>query len=92
MMELELPPLRFREVGIIPFYLRWMRTSLFSSALATNVENNSLRKMYYNIGIQVDFQFVALSLLRTYLSFGYAAAVDNNQNYTHEFMMSLKLF
>ncbi len=92
MLEFELPPLRFREFGIIPFYLRWMRTSVFSSALATNVENNSLRKIYYNIGVQVDFQFVALSLLRTYLSFGYAAAVDNSQNYTHEFMMSLKLF
>ena len=92
MVEFDLPPLRFREVGIIPFYLRWMRTSLFSSALATNIENNSLRPMYYNIGIQVDFQFVALSLLRTYLSFGYAAAVDNSSSYTHEFMMSLKLF
>jgi len=92
MLEFELPPLRFRESGIIPFYLRWMRTSLFSSALATNIENSTLRKMYYNIGVQVDFQFVALSLLRTYLSFGYAAAVDNDKNYTHEFMMSLKLF
>lgn len=92
MLEFELPPLRFREAGIIPFYLRWMRTSFFSSALATNIENNSLRRMYYNIGVQVDFQFVALSLLKSYLSIGYAGVVDNDQNYTHEFMMSIKLF
>ena len=92
MIELELPPIRFREVGIIPLYLRWMRTSIFTSALVTNIEKDPIRRSYFNIGAQIDFQLVALSLLKTYLSFGYALAVDNEHNLSRELMISVKLF
>lgn len=90
-LELNLPPIRFSTLGINPLYVRWMRTSLFSSALLTDIFEKETRKYNYNIGLQIDFEIVSLSILKSYLSFGYAyGRFDSNNN--QEFMISLKVF
>ena len=91
LLELNLPPLRFREVGGTAFYARWLRPTIFTSILSTNVTEED-RGIFYNAGIQCDIRFITLSLLKTTFSFGFAAAWDKDLNRSEELMVSLKLF
>ncbi len=91
LLELNLPPLRFRKVGGTAFYGRWLRPTIFTSILSTNVTEED-RGIFYNAGIQCDIRFITLSLLKTTFSFGFAAAWDKDLNRSQEIMISLKLF
>jgi WD40 repeat protein len=91
--ELNLRPIRFRQLGFKGLYSTYARVSLFGMGLFTNLGYNQpdLRfRKYYASGIQLDMEIVLFSLLRSTLSLGYsrafAAASRNNQ-----FMISLKL-
>lgn len=91
MIEWNLPPLRFRRIGFPALYASWARMSLFASALATNLDDNTLRREVGNLGAQVDVQMQLLSNLRLTLSFGYARAVERDQRGSDEGMVSLKV-
>ncbi|MCF7794408.1 MAG: hypothetical protein K9N09_04750 [Candidatus Cloacimonetes bacterium] len=91
-LELNLPPLRFRKFGIPALYARWLRPALFTSILSTNAADTAERNFYFNAGMQFDVRFITLSLLKSTLSFGYAAAWDEDWNRSEELMVSLKLF
>jgi len=102
-LELNLPPIRFRRVGFTSFYLRWARLALFSSAIRTNLDGKKApgsspqfgaKRTFFNFGSQLDFRIVMFSRLSSTLSFGFAAAVEENQSLKDantEFMVSLKI-
>lgn len=92
MLEWTLPPLRFRRVGIPTLYCRWARLALFTTALATNLDNETYHQKFLNAGGQLDFNLVLFSNLNSTLSFGYAAAFAEQQRARKELMVSLKIF
>jgi len=90
MLEWNLPPYRFRNLGTPALYVSYARPALFTSALVTNPDKSELRNRIYNVGTQVDFRLVVMSNYKMTLSLGYAAGFDKGST-SNEFMMSLKL-
>ncbi|MFH1312408.1 MAG: hypothetical protein ABIJ00_04195 [Candidatus Eisenbacteria bacterium] len=91
MMELLLPPVRFKRLGLTSAYFRWARLALFSSGIMTNPDCDVCRRELINVGGQIDFRLVTFSLLNSTLSFGYAAAMERDRKLSDEFMVSLKI-
>jgi hypothetical protein len=91
MLELNLPPLRFRRLGTPGFYFTWMRPAIFTSALVTNLDGDSVRRSVTNVGGQLDFQLTALSNLDMMLSVGAAAAFEDGFPARRELMVSFKV-
>jgi hypothetical protein len=91
LVEWMLPPVRFRRIGFTSAYLRWARTSLFSSGITTNLDSEMHKRELVNIGGQIDLRLVTFSLLESTLSFGYAAALERDRRKSDEFMVSLKI-
>jgi hypothetical protein len=91
MLELNLPPLRFRQFGIPSLYASWARLAIFTSALRTNVNSNELGRSVYDVGGQLDLRIMLLSHLEFTLSCGYAAWFEHGAYQSDEFMVSLKV-
>lgn len=97
MLEWNLPPVRFREVGTADFYVSWVRPALFASVLGTNVDSekglatDAARHVVENVGAQVDFRIFLLSRLEMTLSFGQAWAFEEDRPSRSETMVSLKI-
>jgi hypothetical protein len=91
MVELNLPPLRFRHAGTPGFYLTWARPALFATVLVTNPDRDALRRTITNAGGQVDLRLGVLSRLELTVSAGYAAAFEDGFRPRHEGMVSLKV-
>ncbi|MDD3051145.1 MAG: hypothetical protein PHR06_08345 [Candidatus Cloacimonetes bacterium] len=89
--ELNLPPLRFSEIGNTAIYMRWIRMSVFASLLNTDPDKSTYKTYYYNVGAQLDLKTVTLSFLETTLSVGFAKVWDEDKNQKNEFMLSLKV-
>ncbi len=91
LLEWDLPPVMFRRVGASGSYLTWLRFALFSSGLATNLDDDLLRDGAVNAGIQADLRFTMLSRLDMTLSGGYAVAWLDDARRSDEVMVSLKV-
>jgi hypothetical protein len=91
LLEWNLPPLRFEHLGWPGFYITWARTSLFTTGLVTDLEENGLRRERGNVGAQIDFRFTVLSRLEMTLSLGYATAFEGGSPNSDEYMISLKI-
>jgi hypothetical protein len=91
LIEWILPPIRFSGVGINSFYLTWLRPTLFSSAITTNIDDSASRNNFYNAGAQLDLQFQVLTNLKFTLSGGFALAVKKDGRSMNEWMLSLKI-
>ena len=89
--ELNLPPLRFRRIGISSFYFTWLRISFFATGIATNIDTYAYDDRVTSLGGQADLRMVLLSHLRFTFSVGYAAAYDRGEYYSDEVMVSLKV-
>ncbi len=92
MLEWDLPPIRFSDVGTPSTYLSWARTSLFVSVLSTDPRNSELRQTVKDVGVQIDFRFTVLH--DTPMTFSIGSAVGfgaGNAGHT-EWMASLALF
>ena len=89
--EWNLPPIRFSNIGFTSFFLNYARTSLFSTAIVTNVDSKDYRRSLLDFGTQVDFRFILLYNLKMTFSVGYAAAIERNQKISDEIMFSLKI-
>jgi len=89
--EWNLPPVRFRRVGSTVLYLNWARLSFFSSGMATNLGNATVRQGFGNMGAQLDFRTVLFTYFNPTFSTGYALARDDRGHLTGEYMVSLKL-
>ena len=91
MLEWNLPPIRFREVGGSRFYLSWARPALFATTLITNTDDSALKRNVSSVGAQIDFRFTMLSNLDMTLSIGYAVGFGDDVDSADEFMLSLKI-
>jgi len=97
MVELVLPPIRYRKLGFFNFFATYSNPSIFGGVLFSNDYNEyysdpNIRESFSNIGIQLDTKLVMFSHLSATFSFGWARAFDNNVDNTSydEWMISLK--
>ena len=90
-LELNLPPLRFEEVGSPGFFLGYARPALFIGVLTADPPDGSERRTVYDAGAQVDLSFTVLNRLDMTLSFGYAAGFEDGRKLDDEWMLSLKI-
>jgi hypothetical protein len=90
-LEWTSPPLRFRRAGIPSFYLRWADLSLFTTGLATDLDDDVLRRKLVNVGAQVDVRVVTLSHLDSTLSLGFASAWERGRPASSSWMFSFKI-
>lgn len=73
------------------FYLNWLRTSVFASALWTDPERSTLRRRFGNVGVQADLRFSVLHGFDMVLSVGYAVGYRGTARAGDEWMVSLKI-
>jgi len=90
-LELNLPPLRFEEIGSPGFFLGHARPALFIGALTAKPGDGSDRRTVYDAGAQVDLSFTVMNRLDMTLSFGYAAGFEDGRQVDDEWMLSLKI-
>jgi hypothetical protein len=90
-LEWNLPPVVFEEVGTPSFYLTWMHAGLFAGALVTDVGDRELRENYGSMGFQVDLHFTVVHRFSMTLSLGYAQGYIDGSKYDEEVMFSLKI-
>jgi hypothetical protein len=90
-LEWNLPPLRFARAGTPGFYLTWARGSLFSSVIATNVDDGASRRFLTDLGAQVDLRLMFLSTLSLTASGGWAVSFEDGRRKDDELMISLKV-
>lgn len=91
MIELTLPPILFKRLGIPSFYANWAGFSIFSSGLIIDPDDREYRRILTNIGVQLDIRFMILSNHQITLSLGYAKAFEDNSDISDEWMISVKL-
>ena len=89
--ELILPPIRFKNVGGSSLYLKWVRPTVFATAMATNVTDSDSRIRAVNVGGQLDLRIMMFSYLKTTLSAGWAQARQIDGRTGTETMISLKI-
>ena len=91
LIELNLPPWRYRRVGTPGFFLTWMRPAIFVGALATNLDAAKIRHVATDVGGQLDFRFTVLHELDMTLSVGGAVAFERATQPRREAMVSLRI-
>ncbi|MDX1480681.1 MAG: hypothetical protein R3315_03340 [Woeseiaceae bacterium] len=89
-LELNLPPVRFREVGVPSFFLKHLRPAIFASGLRTNLGEPAERTVA-SLGAQLDLEFTLAHRLPMTLSVGYAAGYESGERLGDEWMISLKI-
>jgi hypothetical protein len=89
-MEWNVKPLRFKKLGFKGLYSTYSRLTFFGMGLFTNLANEQQQTNYYSAGLQIDFEIVLFTLLKSTLSFGYSKA-GLKALHRDQFMVSLKL-
>jgi hypothetical protein len=90
-LEWNLPPVTFKEVGVPAFYLSWIRAALFAGVLATDIGDGEFEETYNSLGIQADLHFTIVHRLPMTLSLGFAQGYIDGHKYDNEWMISLKI-
>jgi hypothetical protein len=90
-LEWNLPPLRFEEIGTPSFFLQGIRTALFAGGLITDIGDSRFEETYTSLGIQVDLTFTVVHRLPMTLSFGFAQGYVDGEKFNDEWMISLKI-
>jgi hypothetical protein len=88
--EINLPPLRFAEVGTPAFFLSYVRPALFAGAMATDAPDGSSHR-YYDLGTQLDLNFTVALRLPMVFSVGAAAGWADGHYRKTEWLASLKI-
>ncbi len=88
--EVNLPPLRFAEVGTATFFLSYIRPALFAGALATQAPDGSSHR-YYDFGTQLDLNFTVALRLPMVFSVGAAGGFQDGHYHHTEWLASLKV-
>jgi len=92
LIEWGLPPMRFSQFGTPTFYLNSAHLALFTTGIKTNLDEDALSRELINVGAQLNVKFVSFFSLPYTFSIGYAAAFEEHERYSDEFMISLKIF
>jgi len=85
-----LPPVRFAEVGTPIFYLSYVRPAVFAGAMATHAPDGS-NHHYYDLGAQLDLNFTLALRLPMVFSVGAAAGWADGHYRKTELLASLKI-
>jgi hypothetical protein len=88
--EINLPPLRFAEVGTPAFFLSHIRPALFAGAMTTEGADGEGHR-YFNTGAQLDLNFTVALRLPMVLSIGAAAGWADGDFRKTELLASLKI-
>jgi hypothetical protein len=88
--ELNLPPVRFAEVGTPSFYLSYIRPAVFAGVMAANNQDGS-NSLYQDVGAQLDLSFTVALRLPMVLSIGAAAGFEDGHYRKTEWLASLKI-
>jgi hypothetical protein len=88
--EVNLPPVRFAEVGTAAFYLSHVRPAVFAGVMATDNQDGS-RHIYSDVGAQLDLNFTVALRLPMVFSVGAAAGFDDGHYRKTEWLASLKI-
>ena len=89
-LEWNLPPIRFREVGSPSFFLKHIRPALFVGGLRTD-PGDPIERNVTTAGIQLDLEFTIAHRLPMTFSIGYAAGYEHGIRQSDEWMVSLKI-
>jgi hypothetical protein len=90
LVELNLPPLRFSNIGKPSIFLSSMRPTLFAGLLDAEPISGG-PQTYEDVGGQLDWNFTAAFRLPMVLSFGDAVGLTRDQHPHNELMLSLKI-
>jgi hypothetical protein len=88
--EINLPPIRFAEVGTPAFYLSHIRPAVFGGGLVTRAPDGTSHN-YLNLGAQLDLNFTVALRLPMVLSFGAAGGWADGDYRKTELLASLKI-
>jgi hypothetical protein len=88
--ELNLPPLRFSDIGMPSLYLSSMRPALFAGFMADDPGQGAV-KYYETLGTQCDFNFTVALRLPMVFSVGYAAGFEDGDYRKGQILASLKI-
>src|SRR5437868_5206722 len=88
--EVNLPPIRFAEVGTPALYLGYIRPALFAGAMATEAPDGHGHR-YLDLGGQLDLNFTVALRLPMVLSVGTAAGWADGHYRRTEWLVSLKI-
>ena len=88
--EVNLPPIRFAEVGTAAFYLSHLRPALFAGAMATS-DPAGKGHSYLDLGGQLDLNFTVALRLPMVFSIGAAAGWADGDYRKTELLASLKI-
>jgi len=88
--EVNLPPIRFAEVGTPAFYLSYARPALFAGAMLTR-DAGGKNHDYMNVGGQVDLNFTVALRLPMIFSIGAASGFEDGRYQKTELLASLKI-
>jgi len=88
--EINLPPVRFAEVGAPAFYLSYIRPALFAGGMATEAPDGSSHH-YADVGAQFDLSFTVALRLPMVFSVGGAAGWQDGHYRKTELLASLKI-
>ncbi|MEO7366060.1 MAG: hypothetical protein ABIW03_07050, partial [Sphingomicrobium sp.] len=88
--EINLPPIRFAEVGTPAFYLGYIRPAVFTGVLATQSPDGQSHH-YVDLGAQLDLNFTVALRLPMVLSIGAAGGWADGDYRKTELLASLKI-
>ncbi len=88
--EINLPPIRFAEVGTPAFYLSYMRPAIFAGGMVTQRQQGG-SSHYADIGAQLDLNFTIALRLPMVLSVGAAGGWADGHYRKTEWLASLKI-
>jgi len=88
--EVNLPPVRFAEIGTPAFYLSYIRPAVFAGAMAIEAPDGSGHH-YYDLGSQLDLSFTVALRLPMVFSVGAAAGWQDGHYRKTEWLASLKI-
>jgi hypothetical protein len=88
--EVNLPPVRFAEVGTPLFYLSYVRPAAFAGFMATQSPDRDNHR-YVDVGAQLDLNFTVALRLPMVLSVGAAKGWADGNSRKTEWLASLKI-
>ncbi len=88
--EINLPPLRFEDIGVDSIFLSSMRPAIFAGAMEIERANGDRRSLQ-TVGVQTDWNFTVAHRLPMVLSLGYAEGFEDGESRGSEVLISLKI-
>jgi hypothetical protein len=90
LLEFNLPPARFSNIGRPSLFLSSIRSAVFAGAMVMDPADGGART-FETVGAQIDFNFTVALRLPMVFSIGAASGFDKGRHRGDEVMISLKV-